>query len=500
MSGAETEGLAGPAARGLLWTTAQKWVGRISALVTILVLARLLTPEQFGLVAVALAVIPAVYLLADLGFSTYLVQAENPTERAYSTAFWYSTTAGLLLAAGLWLVGPLMEMIVGAPGVAAVLAGLSPAVLVVALGAVPTARLRREMRFRTLAIQGFLAAVAGQIVAVVMAVTGFGVWALVAQTVVMQLVASALAWSFARWRPRWVFDTADFAGMIRYGSSVVATELIALSRLWAENAIVAATLGLAGLGYLNVAQRLIVTAQELSASAITPVTTVVFAQIRAHAPRLASGYVRAQGMISGIVIPLMVFITVGAVHLIPLLFGDQWGASVLPAQALAVAGILTVGASLDQGLFYGVGRPGRWLAYALVIDLVTVAATFALAPFGLAAVAWGFAAVAFLATCVRIPMVSALLLIPVRPLAEQFGRVLLLAAVVALAGLAAATAVQTWPPILALLVIGVAIVGGWLLVLRWVLPGAASELGRYGHKLGARLGWGTSGARRWGIS
>jgi O-antigen/teichoic acid export membrane protein len=333
-----------------------------------------------------------------------------------------------------------------------------------------------------------------------MAFTGFGVWALVAQTIVMQVVATVLAWGAARWRPKWSFSPPDFVHMVRYGTSVVTTELVALSRLWAENAIVAATLGLAGLGYLNVAQRLILTAQDLTASAITPVTTVVFAQIRSLAPRLSSGYVRAQGMIYCLVIPLMVFITVGAVHLIPLLFGDQWGASIVPAQALAIAGILTVGAALDQGLFYGVGRPGRWLVYAVFVDALTVAATFVLASWGLGAVAWGFVGVALVATCIRIPLVARLLDTRVRVLAGQFVRALLLGAIVAACGLAAGVLVAGWPPVLALAVIGVVIVAVWALVMRAVMPIPAAEMRRHAGTLLRRLPLRPRRSHRWKVS
>lgn len=469
-------GYAGRAAAGVLWTSAQKWVGRVSGVVTIAVLTRLLSPEDFGTVAVAMAILPFVNLLADFGFSTYLVQAERPTERTYGTAFWYAATAGLALGAALWCAGPLVEALLGAEGIAPVVAGFAPAVILVALGSVPLAILRRRMRFRELAVQGFAAGVLGQAVAIALALAGLGVWALVAQTVITQAVTVVLAWASARWRPRLEFSGAEFAAMLRFGSGVAGVQVVAMLRLWAENTIVVLALGVTGLGYLSIAQRLIQVAQDLAPTSITPVSTVVFAQIRAQRDRLASAYARAQATVYALVIPLMLLIVVGGPQLVPLLFGAQWTSSVLPAQALAVAGMLTVGASLDHGLFHGVGRPGVWLAYAIGVEAVTVLATFLAAPHGLPAVAVCFVGVAVAATLARWPLTARVLGVPWWRLGAPFVRALGVAALVAVAGSAVAAAARPLPDLPALVLIGAAVAvasaaGVWLL-----LPAAAREL------------------------
>ncbi len=131
-----------------------------------------LSPADFGVVAAALSLLTFVYLLADMGFGTYLVQVEKPTPRAFSTAFWYSNAAGIVLTVGLLLLAPLFAVALGIPEVEPVIQGIAPAALLVTLGSVPTAVLRRELKFRLLAIQSVVAGFIGQIVAVVMASRG----------------------------------------------------------------------------------------------------------------------------------------------------------------------------------------------------------------------------------------------------------------------------------------------------------------------------------------
>ena len=105
------------AASSVAWLTGQTWAVKVGGFVTVVILARLLTPTDFGLVAVAMTVVPVVYLLADLGFGTYLMQAGELSTRAVSTAFWYALASGAALAGALAASAPLLERLFGVPGV-----------------------------------------------------------------------------------------------------------------------------------------------------------------------------------------------------------------------------------------------------------------------------------------------------------------------------------------------------------------------------------------------
>lgn len=479
------------AASGTLWLTAQKWAARLSGLATIAILTRLIAPEEFGVVAAAVAVTPFVLLLADLGFSTYIVQAEKVDERTLSTGFWFSLTAGLVLGGGLVAAAPLIALAFSLPEAVPVLRAMSISVLLVVAASVPTALLRRKMAFKLLAFQTTTAALVAQGAAIVLAFRGAGAWALVVQLIVAQGLGGILAWRAARWRPRFQFSTSQFATMTRFGSKVVSVELVATIRGSAEAAIISSVLGPAALGYLSIAQRLIQVTQDLGAAALVPVATVVFSRMRDSADRLRAAYIKALRIAYAAVSPILTFVAVGGPLLVPVIFGEGWEESVPVAQALAIAAILTLGAMLDHGLHYGVGRPGRWLGYAVLIDALTVAVTAVAAPHGLQWVAVGFVAVAFTATVARWVLVGRLVELPSRRLAAVFGSAGIAVVGSAGAGWWVSTFTTDLPPLVALAILAatIAVVHVVLvrLVSRSVLRDVVDLLPLPG-RLAARLG------------
>jgi O-antigen/teichoic acid export membrane protein len=412
------------AASGVLWLTAQKWVVRASGFATLIVLTRHVSPQEFGVVAAAMTVIPMVYLLSDLGFSTYLLQTDDLDQKSLSTAFWASVAVGLLLSTGLVVIAPLLAMAFHTPQLVEVVRALVLAIIPTVLAGVPLALLRRAMAFRAVAVQSLVAAVLAQAVAVVTAVLGGGVWALVSQVVVTQWVIALLAWRNAGWLPSLRLSPRQFRHMAVFGVRVSSVDLVATLRVWAESWIIAVVLGTSALGLFNIGQRLVQVAQELIAASLIPVSTVVFAKVRESMDRLRGTYLKALGVAYAVVSPMMILIVVAAPVLVPALFGEEWRASVRPAQALAIAGIITLGAMLDHGLFYGLGRPGAWLSYAVIIDGVTVATTALAVRWGLTAVAVGFVFVAVGATFARWLLVGRLLGLSTRAVARPFLAVL----------------------------------------------------------------------------
>ncbi|MBX0299457.1 lipopolysaccharide biosynthesis protein [Cryobacterium sp. 1639] len=442
------------AASGILWLTVQKWTIRVFGFVTIAVLTRLLTPADFGTVAAASTVLPFFFLLADLGFAAYIVQVEKVDRRMLSTAFWFSMLAGILLCGCVYLASPLLGAIFGAAGVVPVLQVLSLWVVLTAVGSVPMALMRRDMRFATIAAQGATAAIIAQIVAIIVALSGFGVWALVAQSLVAAVISTALAWWTVTWRPTWQFSRVDFHRMARFGGKVLGVECVALLRAWGEAAVISATLGLAALGYMNIAQRLVQIVQDLTGSAIVPVTNVAFAKIRDSASRLRDAYGRALSVTYAALSLPLTTVAVTAPLLIPIVFGEGWEQSYQIAQVLALAGTLSVGAWLDHGLFYGLGRPGTWFVYALIIDLLTFATTLFTVRWGLVAVAVGFLCVAAVATVVRWFLVARALTTTPWTIARPFVYLAVVVSCMGAAGWAARIWTDALSPWLSLIVIG----------------------------------------------
>ena len=473
---AEHDGLGRSAAVGTLWLTGQKWVIRVSGFVTIAVLTRLVSPEEFGVVAAAATVTPMVLLLADLGLTTFVVQTENADRRVLNTAFWFSISTALLLAGLMALTAPVIAAGLSIEGSTAILRAMALSVLATVPSAVPLALLRRRLKFRELAVQSTIATFVAQIVAIALALAGTGAWALVAQLIVTQGLVTIFAWRSARWIPQWDFSPSVLAEMASFGAKVVAVDILVATRAILEAAIVSNVLGTSALGYFNIAQRLVQVTQDVGAAAMVPVSTVVFAKVRNSAERLRTGYLKALRIGYAAVSPLLTFVAVGASSLVPLLFGPEWEPSVQVAQALAVAAILVLGSMIDSGLHYGVGAAGRWFGYELGVDTLIVGTTFFMAPHGLVWVARGFVVTSLIATMIRWVVVGRLVGQPARALAASFVVSMVPVVASALVGSAASLATQSSPALLRLAVIGLSIAVTHLVVLRIVSRGVLLDV------------------------
>lgn len=474
----DASGLGRQAAGGAVWMTAQKWLVRLTGLVTIGILTRTLNPEDFGVVAAAMTIVPIVYLISDLGFSAYIVQVIKTDQRMLSTGFWFSAGAGFILCAGMVAVAPLLAAVFQVPEVVPALRVMVVAVGMTAVGSVPIALLRRRMAFRSLAVQGACAALIGQGVAIAAAFMGAGVWALVSQLIAVQTITTLLAWWKGGWAPSWTFSREDFVSMSRFGTQVVTVDMVALGRNWAETAIIASTLGTTGLGYLNIAQRLVQVVQDLSAVALVPVSQVTFAKLREAPDRLRGAYSRAMSISYAVVAPLLVYVAVGAPLIVPLLFGANWEPSVQVAQALSIAAILTLGAQIDHGLFYGLGRPGSWLVYALAVDVTTVAVTAYTVQYGLVGVGLGFVAVALASTVVRWALVGQLIEQGVGTVSKSFWPLVVAGSLSALAGFQFLRFDLRISVLVTLTLLGMIIVGLQVVIVRLMAPAVLRDIVR----------------------
>ncbi|WP_448263406.1 lipopolysaccharide biosynthesis protein [Microbacterium aurum] len=486
---AADESIGRQATAGVFWLTAQRWAIRLLGFVTIAVLTRLLSPEDFGTVAAASTVLPFFFLIADLGFAAYIVQVKDADRRMLSTAFWFSLIAGVLLCAVMVAIAPLLGVVFHDERVTPVLQSLSLWVVLTAFGSVPMALLRRRMQFRILALQGAVAAVIAQVVAMAVAFAGLGVWALVAQSLVAPAVTTLLAWITSRWRPAMLFSWREFRVMAGFGGQVLGVEFVAMLRAWGEAAVISGTLGIAALGYMSIAQRLVQVVQDLTGSAIVPVTTVAFAKIREARDRLRDAYLRAVRMTYAVLSLPLTVIAVTAPLVVPIVFGDGWEQSYTVARILALGGVLTVGAALDHGLFYGLGKPGTWFVYALVIDGLTLGTTFFLASQGLVAIAWGFLGVCIVATVSRWFLTGRLLETSAWTVAGPFGYLAVAVILSGGAGWLTLTLTATWPPVLSVILVGAVVSVLHLAVTRLMAPDVLTEgfamLAR--SKVGARL-------------
>jgi O-antigen/teichoic acid export membrane protein len=375
-----------------LWAAGESWSLRGVSLIVFLILARLVDPAAFGLVALAAVYVTTVQALSDQGLAIALIQREHLEEAHKDSAFWANVAVGALLALATLAIAEPAASFYKEPRLASILRWYALWPLLGSLSVVQQALLRRALRFRELALRQLAGAIAGGVAGVGLAFAGMGVWALVAQQLVNQAVALVVLWSVAQWRPRFAFSWIHFRHLFGFGFNVLAANVVRAIGFQADRLVLGYFLGTTELGYYSVAQRLLAIVTDFVAGSAERIVVPLFARIQGDRERVNRGLMTAQRVLTLTTMPAFIGLAVSAPVLMPVVLGSQWQASILPAQILAFASL-----GFCLSFFFGhvltaLGRPGLRLGIVLAQALGQVAFSVIGVQFGLAGLCLGVVA------------------------------------------------------------------------------------------------------------
>ena len=355
------------ATQGVLWTALEKWSVRLSTLVGFILLGRLLDPEDFGVVALAMAFITILTIVTDAGFATYLVQLQKLTSTIASTAFYISLVLSVVMATALALTSGPISAVLDTPALQPILAALAFSLFVSGVSSVPAALMRKDLRFRELAVRQISATVLSVVVAVVLAFNGAGAWALVAQTLVRTLVSTIVLWTTAGFRPAWTFSFPEMRVMTAFGVKSLGAQLANAMRGQGEVFIIGALAGTTALGLWTVAQRLVQVIVDLSTSIFSTVAHPVFARLQDDPPRLARALGTAQAGGALVLVPVLVTLSLTSDQVVPAVFGSQWAPAAGLASLLALRSLAAAMSNFNRSALMATGHPGTELLVTLVL-------------------------------------------------------------------------------------------------------------------------------------
>jgi len=352
------------------------------------ILARLIGPADYGLVALAMPVILFANVVADGGMSNALGRRAEASRALESTIFWLAGGVGLALTlivcALAWPMGALLHQ----PRLPAILAALSPILLMNGLTAASNGRIIREGRFAAFAAGDLMSSLAGAAVAVAAAFAGLGAWSLVAQQ--LTLWVCKLGWvSFAGGvRPILAFRWREASGLARFGAHTIGATLADFVSRSIDNLIVGGVLGATALGFYAMAYQ-VIRAPDMLISG--PAYLYIFTAVarvanEAKAAALQNLAVSALRLGAAAFAPLFLGLTLTADLTVPVLLGPKWGGAVVPLQWLAGAGFFFSMCAIMATTLMGLGRTALQLRLGLVLGGATVVLVAAAAPFGIVAV------------------------------------------------------------------------------------------------------------------
>lgn len=375
------------AASGVFWSAIQKWAGRVISLGVFLLLARLLNPQAFGLVALAGVFVAFMEIFLDQGFADAIVQRADLAPGHLDTAFWTNLGLGLVFLASGVLGAGFIASLFDEPTLGPVIRWLSLSFILAALIGVQKALLLRDLAFRLMAAASVTAIAVGGIVGVGMALTGFGVWSLVGQQLVSRAVEAAVFWRVNDWRPGFRVSRQHFRDLFGYGINVVGMKLLSFFSTRTLDLLIGAFLGTVALGYYNIAFRIVAVLSTLISGTVRSVAFPLFARLQAELGRMRRGFYTATRLTSVIALPTFVGLAVIAPELIIGLIGAKWAPSVRILQVLAFIGILEAITYFNGAVIQASGKPS-WSLGLRFLNVIGNLIGFAIA------VRWGVVAVA----------------------------------------------------------------------------------------------------------
>lgn len=413
----DTSDLRGRVLGGFAWTIGASGVSQVSRLLAAIVLARLLTPSQYGLAGMALVFSSLVLSVSDLSMGAGLVQRKRITEADRSTVFWTSAAVGLLLTVtGVLVSGPLAGFY-GQPQVRSLFMVVSISFLLVALQTTQASLMQREMRFRALSVRAAAGVVLGGVAGVTAAIFGAGAWALIIQQVTSSFVSTILLWTISSWRPKFVYSRNSLNDFGGFGLNLLGARILDYLNRNADNVLVGRFLGSAALGAYSVAYNLMFLPLNRLILPIQETLFPAYARWQDDRQRLADIWLRVLRVVAAIVLPAMAGLAIVAPDFVHVVLGERWHNAVPVLQILCAVAAIQSLATLGHRILTALDRTRT----ILIFTIVECAATIPAFAIGLH---WGIVGVATCYSIVTIPLYLGFLGLTVRALPISVMRVL----------------------------------------------------------------------------
>jgi PST family polysaccharide transporter len=379
------------AAKGALITIVGQIVRLVAQLLGIILLARILSPADFGLLAMVVAIIGVGEVVRDFGLSAAAVQAPTLSTEQRDNLFWINAGLGASFAVVVATFSGLIAGFYGDARLQPIALALAGTFLVNGLSTQFRADLNRQMKFGSLAIVETLSAAAGLVVAVVAASNGAGYWALVLQQVVSPTVGLVAVIALTRWLPGLPHRHADMKKLLRFGQNLLGVQLLNYASRNIDSIVVGASFGANILGFYDRAFQLLMLPLNQIQAPATKVALPTLSQIQNEPTRFASYISRGQLALMHFIVAAFAISAAQASPLIFWVLGPQWEGSVPIFQILAFAGVAQAAAYATYWAFLSLGLTGSNLRLELVSRPIIIGLILFGAGWGVLGVAAGFA-------------------------------------------------------------------------------------------------------------
>lgn len=343
--------------KGMAWSAIERLSVQAMQFVIGIVLARILTPEEYGIIGILVVFTAISQVFIDSGFTKALIQKKNRTANDISTVFLFNIGISSLFYIILWLGAPFIADFYNIQLLALLLRVLAFSLILNALFTVPVTLYTIDLNFKVLTKVNLAGSIVSGSIAIYMAYTGYGVWALVAQTLIKSAVTATLIWFGLKWKPSWVFSKKSIKELFSFGSNILISSLLSVSVNKSYDLAIAKTSSTQDLGYYargtQFSDMVYGIISSVFISVLLPGLSTVQDQIDLLVKHTRS-ILKAAALL---VIPLFFFLAVVAEPLIRFLLTEKWLPAVPIMQIFCIARSITILSNINVNILYVVGKP-----------------------------------------------------------------------------------------------------------------------------------------------
>lgn len=382
---------------GMLWTYSQQFGIQLIQFGVSIVLARLITPEEFGLIGMIAVFMGIGTILFDGGLTSSLIRTTEVEDIDYSTVFLFNFGVSILIYAVFFVTAPFIANFFGQPVLTSIIRVYSLSFVISSLAAVQNAKLTKELKFKLLAIASFPAAILSGLVGILLAYNGYGVWALVYSYLVQSASTTLVLWLLSGWRPSLQFSRKKFREHFFFGSKLTLSGLLDVIFTNIYQLVIGKMYAPVQVGYYTRANTLMMLPVGNISTALNKVVFPLFSKLQDDLPRLRDAYRRIMLAVIFLVSPVIVIMAVLAKPLVLTLFGAKWEPVVPIFQIIAVTGILYPLHLYNLLILQVRGKSGLFLRLEIAKKILMVAVIAISIFYGFEGLLWGLVIFSILA-------------------------------------------------------------------------------------------------------
>lgn len=428
------KGLRSQALSSIFWGAAQSWGGKLILFALFLILARILTPLEFGVVSAAVSIMLIVTQVADFGFGDAIVQRPDVKDEDINLPFFCSLFLSVLISFFLFFWAEEIGSYLKVEGIASVLKVMSLVGPLTILSQIQETVLRKRLEYKRLAIRVFVANTASGIAAVFVALLGGGVWSLVLQALCTVLLSLIWLWWRPAWKPSLRLNWTSFFQLKRYARNVVGVRVLDILATRTVELLILGYFGPAVLGLYSVGSRLYMTLMQLFQGALSDVALSLLSRISHDRALTAGVYFKTSTLSTLLVSPIFVCLSVVASEIGNILFGHKWNGVDHVLQPLLLVGAVQCVQLINSTYLNACGKPGLVLFMGMVKAPVVIAALYVSQETGVRGMMIAYAAAQLVTTPISFYLITKTLNISWRSLGAEILPVVACLAIASISG------------------------------------------------------------------